>query len=132
MRLMEPGTTSVRTVPLSSEEGMRSAWRAACGVKRESVRRLALNGQDEADAAPSADADIGARVGELAANSSDVDVHHVRAGVEVHVPDPFEQLRARDDLVTMQEEVFEEGKLLRRQGHFGPVDEELPRQTIQH
>src|SRR3569832_289790 len=49
----------------------------------------------------------------LAAQSSDMDVDHVRAGVEMVVPDLLQHHRTGDDLASMAGKIFEQVELTR-------------------
>src|ERR1700694_2927253 len=86
--------------------------------------------QSIANATYGRDLGLGSAAPKLRAQSRHVDVHNVRAGVEVQVPHLFEQYTARDDLIGVQDQILEKAELLGCQGYRLPRNACLVLETI--
>src|SRR5437870_13852441 len=75
----------------------------------------AVDVEDEAEAACRFDLWCARELAEFVTNSGDVRVYNVRLRIELDLPDLFEQLGSRDDLLWTHEEIFEQVVFLRRQ-----------------
>src|SRR5438552_6799072 len=80
---------------------------AATASRLGSIRRL----QPEPHAADRLDQLVAERLPQFAPQVADMHVDHVALGVEMHVPDFFQQLGATDDLFGVQQEVLQSMEL---------------------
>src|SRR4051794_32888942 len=88
--------------------------------------------EHETQPAPRDDGYRGGHRLEFLPKPCDVDVHHIAAGVEGHIPDFLEQLAAGDDFAGAHQEMLEQRQLLRSDRQLGARHEYIARQPIEN
>src|SRR4051794_13423033 len=86
-----------------------------CGLTCCLLGRYGLNGQAEPKSAAGGDLRGSPCQAELLTQTRDMGVDHVRAWIEMHVPDFIVKLAPRHDLAAVQHQVLEQLELHRRE-----------------